>query len=75
MTHQDEPAFAVGTDNWNQLGLTKREYFAALALQGLAAAWLNENVTGWTEVSISEQAVKFADLTIAALNKNQNSGS
>jgi len=69
MTHQDEPSFDVGTDNWNQLGLTKREYFAALALQGLIAKFGTE-----FQVNHATDAVYYADSLITALNL-QNSGS
>ncbi len=43
-------------------GLTKREYFAAMAMQGLASRQL-----GYEDAS--EDAVEFADALIAALNE------
>lgn len=50
-------------------GLTKREYFAAMALQGILAG--NEiNRTGRkTPYSIAELATSYADALINALNK------
>lgn len=77
-----EPAFASSAfspqdDIINQIGLTKREYFAALALQGLCfdAAWdkrlqqqCEENKTT-TSIAIATYAVDLADALIDALNK------
>ena len=52
-------------------GSTKREYFAAMAMQGLLASWpengrLNPDKT-------AERATLFADALIAALNKEPQS--
>ena len=67
MTERDiepnDPAFPSDTE-W---GLTKREYFAALCLQGMAD-W---TVIDSTRKSIAEDAVKYADALIEALNKEQ----
>jgi hypothetical protein len=49
------------------LGLTKREHFAALALQGVIAGFLAADVpTGYAEAAT--EAVGYADALIAALN-------
>lgn len=49
-------------------GLTKREYFAAMALQGLlASGYLNDYDTD----RVVADAVLMADKTITELNKNQ----
>lgn len=48
------------------IGLTKREYFAAIALQGLLASDTT-NHDKWTD--IAESAVLSADALIAELNK------
>ena len=46
-------------------GLTKREYFAAMAMQGILASDLE-----WTrDISVSEHAVWQADKLIEELNK------
>ena len=45
-------------------GLTKREYFAAIALQGLLASDLDASVEDF-----ATSAVKCADVLIDALNK------
>lgn len=51
-----------------QAGLTKREYFAAAALQGLLAT--GENIGG---VAIfAKSAVQYADALIMQLNKEHN---
>jgi hypothetical protein len=47
-----------------KLGLTKREYFAAMALQGLI-------VNGNSGVFIANDAVQMADALIEALNKEK----
>lgn len=46
-------------------GLTKREYFAAIAMQGLLACESNNNES---YARIAEWAVKHADALITALN-------
>lgn len=48
-------------------GLKKREYFAAMAMQGILAS----NRTQKTETSLSKLAVYYADELIKALNENQ----
>jgi hypothetical protein len=47
-------------------GLTKREYFAAMAMQGILAC-----SEGGTFESVKEFAVKHADALIAELNKEK----
>ena len=47
-------------------GLTKREYFAAMAMQGFIAAWGNHDVTDVND--IAHDAVLAADALIRALN-------
>lgn len=57
----------------NLHGLTKREYFAILALQGLLADtgsfFPDQQGTGQLA---AQAAVKYADALIAELNKDQN---
>ena len=69
-THGDSPAFAKAafyTDEYGidapQEGLTKREYFAAMAMQGLLA-----NDSGLI-TSKARDAVKAAEALIEILNK------
>ncbi len=61
MTFPDHDAF--GSDN--TCGLTKREYFAALALQGVLASCVNADPHADTAATM---AVEYADALIAALN-------
>jgi hypothetical protein len=58
MTQPNEPAFARPSS----YGLTKREYFAAMALQGLLA---NRH----EDYLLTEKAVMYADALIEQLNK------
>ena len=74
-THGDSPAFAKAafyTDEYGidapQEGLTKREYFAAMALQGALA---NKFAHERTIEMITESAVKLADALIDELNKTK----
>lgn len=50
-------------------GLTKREYFAGLATQGLMAA--NGDFPAFTLEQFASRSVGMADALIAALNKHQ----
>jgi hypothetical protein len=66
-TNPDEPIQPIEySDNYSN-GLTKREYFAAMALQGLLA---NNNNYMYSVIS----AVEFADDLINELNKTNNNG-
>lgn len=57
---EDSPKF--GPRTW--LGLTKREYFAAMAMQGLCAnAWWNLA----SSATIARWSIEHADALIAAL--------
>lgn len=49
-----------------QEGLTKREYFAAMAMQGLASSG-----NFFLSTELVETSVEIADLLIEALNKQQ----
>lgn len=72
MTKGNEPAFSkaafyhtVGGADGPQVGLTKREYFAALAMQGFVSN---------TQIGIHEIAnlsVKIAEALIEQLNNKQ----
>jgi hypothetical protein len=69
MYNGKEGAFAlVGTeDSYAQGGLTKREYFAGLAMQGLLVN-IGRN-TCYTEGDVADLAVKSADALLAELAK------
>lgn len=76
-TTSHSPAFPLDAEvNANRdtehLGLTKREYFAAMAMQGMGT-WMplgnGDLMTGYTLFARGEWAVKQADALIAALNE------
>ena len=55
-----------GTVLWgNQSGLTKREHFAGLAMQGCRAR--NSNYASWEDMA--KDAVEMADALLAALEE------
>ena len=72
MTHGWSAAFAAASDGKTQTGLTKREYFAAMAMQGIAPEvnFGRPRSTPNAEAEIAaKNAVLMADLLIAALNE------
>lgn len=72
-TEKHEPAYPNPGEMWNGnkvSGLTKREYFAALAMQGLSAfPGIIAGQTKITSTDIAKVSVKYADALIAELNK------
>ncbi len=52
------------------IGLTKREYFAAKALQGIFSGLSGAADIAWSE-EYANRAVEFADALIERLNKNK----
>ena len=74
MTHSGNSAFPLAYKNEHNTndGLTKREYFAVLAMQGLWANSPQSPLHGQPEydtVQIARMAVQAADDLIAELNK------
>lgn len=70
MTKPNEPINSIPDLNnhpseW--YGLTKREYFAAMAMQGM----LSTGTANFYDEKISEWAVKQADFLIKALNESK----
>lgn len=65
MTNGKHPAFPSPDNDW--AGLSKREYFAAMAVTGLGA---DSNLT---PENTARFAVKIADLLIEELNKGEGS--
>ncbi len=51
-------------------GLTKREYFAAMAMQGEIASYSGLSTSAQPEI-VASRAVAFADALIVELNKNE----
>ncbi len=70
MNNVDKMAFP-GTAEMND-GLSKREYFCAMALSGLCAStnrfW---EATDSTKTELAETAVRLADETLAKLEKTK----
>ena len=62
-------SIAVDKDRtYGDTGLTKREYFAAMAMQGISA---NASLTSTSFEKIAEWSVKQADALIEELNKEK----
>jgi hypothetical protein len=59
-----EPAFASGND-YRENGLTKREYFAAMAMQGLLSNPAQIDITNFEWVA--EHAIGYADAILEKL--------
>lgn len=53
--------------DYSSRGLTKREYFAAMAMQGMISAWGQHDVTSFLE--IAQDAFKLADVMIKESEK------
>ena len=70
LTFVNDPAFSRPGNDWHkeQDGLTKREYFAAMALQGISA---NSALYRLSIEEKAERAVLLADQVIAELNKDE----
>lgn len=69
--NSDYPAFAAGSDTWSQPGLTKREYFAGLAMQGLLASCAHPRSIGSNlgcYPSLPQEAVEMADELLKQLD-------
>ena len=68
-TMENEPAFPVdkwGNQEENMFGLTKREYFAVMAMQGMHAS-----TPGSVSEDISAFAVNSADALIKELQRTR----
>lgn len=70
MTTKEETAYPTPLSHFSK-GLTKREYFAALAMQGYVSADYTAN-SGTPVENMAEFAVKMADALIIELNKPSN---
>ena len=66
MTKPNDPAFPVSPSDYSaKHGLTKREYFAAMAMQGLLASDTHFTL-------VTDRAVDFADMLIEKLNSTED---
>jgi hypothetical protein len=54
---------------YSQYGLTKREYFAAMSMQGLLA---NSAIDDWTIIECAKYSVKHADALLEELAKTND---
>ena len=71
MTNGENPAYPV--PEYTQVaGLTKRELFAAMAMQGMVANF-SQTAMRYTAIERAELAVINADALILALNKEVQS--
>lgn len=71
--YKSSQAFAGSSENSTQDGLTKREYFAAMALQGLLANSALPTFVGYSgkTESVTDTALTCADMLLSKLFKNQ----
>lgn len=74
MIEANKPVFPIQDMNMHPgpMGLTKREYFAAMAMQGMLSALIDKNPTGKNGVGIwdafAHDAVCAANVLIAVLS-------
>lgn len=66
MTNPNDFAFCLNVGDSKSLGLTKREYFAAMAMQGLCAEPATSEIT---YENLVIRAVRLTDIFIVELNK------
>jgi hypothetical protein len=75
MTRPNDAAFARASfhhDNFGrpdnaQTGLTKREYFAVMAMQGLITTEVHND----SRINLAKESIKLADALIEELNKKE----
>lgn len=71
-----DPAFPVALDDFRDfehhpaLGLTKREYFAAIAMQGIVAS--SVTTEAYTISAMARDSVRLADALLAALENEDD---
>lgn len=63
-TRSNDTSFPHG--QYHTGGLTKREYFSSMMMQGLLASWGQHDITNFEE--IASDAVRAADVLIEQLN-------
>lgn len=76
MENGEQGAFPKRADGAPQTGLTKREYFAAMAMQGMLANLNGAMMKGGTKTlhpdHISEMSVIHADAVLKELDKSKS---
>jgi hypothetical protein len=70
--NKNRAAFACSDPEYLQIGLTKREYFAGQALQGILASHANPGAgnPAYTLIDSVKLAVEYADNLIKELEKD-----
>jgi hypothetical protein len=69
LSKSDAPAFPTFDHPW--MGLTKREYFAAKALQGMLSQWVHPEFS-LTPEDWAKSAAQLGDALLAELNKENH---
>lgn len=67
-TEKDVPVHPITGSGAISIGLTKREYFAAMAMQGMCSNMDNANLQNSAQ-AVAHESVRFADTLIEQLNK------
>lgn len=75
ITNENKPAFPISEEETDRIeegvdiytGLTKREYFAGQALQGLCVGKITSDIKSGQCVDIANEAVIIADALLKAL--------
>jgi len=70
MENVKQSAFACANEYHLQQGLTKREYFAGMAMIGLYSM---KDAIYWTDEDIAKMSVKQSDALLAELEKTDKS--
>ena len=65
MENGKQSAFPTDAHTNSYLGLTKREYFAAMAMQGLVDRHINYEV-------VAEHSVRYSDALLAELERTKS---
>jgi hypothetical protein len=73
MNNADMPAAPLGKDGSfkNAIGLTKREHFAGLAMQGLCSVCDSDGCWTHNAGMTATAAIEYADALLAELDKGQ----
>lgn len=69
MTRINDTTYPANPETHSQAGLTKLEYFTAMAMQGIVATMANCYHAEQNHAVIAEAAVKIARATINKLNQ------
>lgn len=78
MKNSEKPAFSAtslinqGEHPANCIGLTKREYFAGLAMQGILGNNRELDSLGGSPIKISQHCIEMADILLFELEKTKS---